>query len=248
MKKTSVMHVLYLLVLAAWFCPAAYAGTANLEEVVSALQTPFQSEAAGNRIRDFEAAFTQEAYLSSLDQVQTASGRVTVQFTPCQGASARFRWEYQVPDPQLIVSDGKTVWVYSPDNRQVIESALPDEGQTGSENPLAFLTEVGNLSAQFAIRWGNPRQTPDGDYRLVLQPRQPSAYLEQLVLEVDDAVVAGEPGYPLSAATLFGAAGNKTTIRFSRPRLNLDPDPSLFRFEPPAGTEILRPEQQAFGP
>lgn len=246
MKITMMMPVLCLWTLVMGLCPAAHAGTVKLEAVVAALQTPFQEAATTNRIRDFEADFTQEAYLSSLDQVQTASGRVTVQF-PGQASTARFRWEYLLPDPQVIVSDGVTVWVYMPENSQVIESPMPDDDQTGTDNPLAFLTDLGNLSRQFSIHWGEPRQSPEGHYRLVLQPRQASAYLEQLVLEVDAAVVAGAPGYPLRAATLFGTAGNRTTIRFSQPVLNQGPDESLFHFEPPEGTEILRPEQGAFG-
>ena len=109
------------------------------------------------------------------------------------------------------------------------------------------MTDIGNLSRQFSITWGEPRQSPEGHYRLVLRPLQPSAFLEQLLLEVDQAVVAGKSVYPLRAATIFGASDNRTIVRFSEARLNQDPGEALFRFKPPAGTEVLRPEQGAFG-
>lgn len=247
MTKPAMLHVFCLLLLAAWVCPAVHAESARLETVTAALQAPFQNQTKHNRIRDFQADFTQEAYLGSLDQVQTASGRVIVRLAPCQGSSAWFRWEYLLPDPQLIVSDGSTVWVYMPENRQVMESPMPAEGRAGTENPLAFLTDLGNLNRQFVVTWGEPRQSPEGHYRLLLRPLQPSAYLEQLLLEVDKAVVDGQTGYPLRAATLFGSGGNRTTIRFSTPLLNQNPERALFHFTPPAGTEVLRPEQGAFG-
>ncbi len=247
MKKIILLSSICVVWLASLISPCAYAGPVSLDTVVKALQRPFQAETKHNRIRDFQASFSQEAYLSSLDQVQTASGRVTVRFADRKTSAARFRWEYLQPDPQLIVSDGRTVWVYMPDNRQVIESPMPADGQAGTDNPLAFLTDLGNLSRQFIITWGDPRQSPEGHYRLVLRPRKPSAYLEQLLLEVDQAVVAGKPVYPLRAATLFGAADNRTIVRFSEPRLNQGPGEAQFRFVPPAGTEVLRPEQGAFG-
>lgn len=247
MKKILLLSGLCMVLLAGLMSPCAYAASVSLDTVVAALQKPFRAETKQNRIRDFQAKFSQEAYLSSLDQIQTASGRVTVRFADSKAQPARFRWEYLQPDPQLIVSDGKTVWVYMPENRQVIESPMPANGQTGTDNPLAFLTDLGNLSHQFSITWGEPRQSPEGHYRLVLRPRQPSAFLEQLLLEVDKAVVAGKAVYPLRAATLFGTSDNRTVVRFSEPRLNQGPNEKLFRFKPPAGTEVLRPEQGAFG-
>ncbi len=247
MRKILLLSGIFMVLLAGLMSPCAYAGSASLDSVVAALQKPFQAATTQNRIRDFQAKFSQEAYLSSLDQVQTASGRITVRFADSKAQAARFRWEYLQPDPQLIVSDGKTVWVYMPENRQVIESPIPAGDQTGTDNPLAFLTDLGNLSRQFSIAWGEPRQSPEGHYRLLLRPLKPSAFLEQLLLEVDKAVVAGKSVYPLRAATLFGASGNRTVVRFSEPRLNQGPSEGLFRFRPPAGTEVLRPDQDAFG-
>lgn len=231
----------FLLALIGLVAPCAQAAQTSLETVVAALQKPFQPTTRQNRIRDFQARFTQEAYLGSLDQLQTASGRVVVSFADQQTPVARFRWEYLQPDPQLIVSDGRTLWVYVPENRQVIESPVPVGAQAGEDNPLAFLTDLGNLSRQFTISWGSPRKSPEGHFRLVLQPRQPSAYIEKLAVEVDKNVVAGKTGYPLLTATLFGTGDNRTTVRFSEVSLNRSPAPSLYRFSPPPGTEIIRP-------
>lgn len=241
MKSKCLRSMMWMLLLAGILSPGVHAATIGLDTVVAALQKPFRTTGKQNRIYDFQAEFSQEAYLSSLDQMQTASGTVMVKFADGKVPVARFRWEYLQPDPQLIVSDGKTVRVYIPENRQMIESPMPADDRAGTDNPLAFLTDLGNLSRQFTIAWGEPRRSPEGHYRLLLRPRQPSAYLEQLIIEVDGDAVAGKPGYPVRAATLFGASDNRTTVRFSKPRINQGPDDALFRFKPPAGTEILRP-------
>ena len=35
----------------------------------------------------------------------------------------RMRWEYAKPDEQVIVGDGETLWVYQPEEKQVIKAA-----------------------------------------------------------------------------------------------------------------------------
>lgn len=235
-----------LLAAVAW---SAEPAPATLDAVVEALERPFRADGAETcRIEDFQADFVQQAYLAALEQTQQASGRVTVRFGAAAGKTqARFRWEYLQPEPQLIVCDGETVWVYLPENRQVLESSLTAGDQPAQDNPLVFLTALGEVSRQFDIAWASPRQSPEGHYRLLLRPRRPSALLERLLLEVDQAALAGRPGYPVRAATLYGPTGNRTVIRFSNLRLNRHPQSELFRFVPPPGTEILRPEQGDFG-
>ena len=34
------------------------------------------------------------------------------------------RWDYDPPDPQTIVGDGETLWIYQPDLKQVIKAPL----------------------------------------------------------------------------------------------------------------------------
>lgn len=231
-------------------CPVWANGTeVPLATVVRALEAPFRANGA-SAIRDFEGDFEQEAYLSSLDQLQTASGQVAVRFGGKTGQT-RFRWEYRRPEPQLIISDGRMVWVHLPQNRQVMESELPQNGAAAtSDNPLLFLTGLGNLERHFEIAWAQPRRSAEGHYRLQLKPRQPSALLEKLLLEVDRQSVESKNGalrYPVRAATLMGGDGNRTTIRFRNIRLNRGPADSLFKFVAPPGTEILRPGREDFG-
>jgi outer membrane lipoprotein carrier protein len=67
---------------------------------------------------------------------------------------AMFNWQYQEPSEQEVVSDGRTMWVYLPESRQVIESDLTLANRGGSVNPVTFLGGLGNLSRDFFISIG----------------------------------------------------------------------------------------------
>ncbi len=225
-----------------------------LDKVVRGLEYQFRANAApGASIEDLQADFLQQAYLGSLDRVEEGRGRVAVRFDRRgQQLQPRFRWEYQTPSVQQIISDGRTVWVYLPENQQVVESPLPADGNDGVDDPLAFLTGLGQLSKRFTVAWASPARDGEGHYRLLLKPRKPSAIIERLELVIDRAVLAHEengrkPVYPVRVATVFGPNESRTTITFRNVRVNQGLSDGLFDFKVPEGVEVLRPDQQQFG-
>ncbi len=247
----SIAALVFLATFAAAVCWAA-----ELDEVVAALQAPFQAGTTDSRrIRDYTADFSQQSKITSLNRVQQAHGKIVVQFGEVQPEAVpniRFRWEYLQPTIQEIVSDGDRIWVYLPENNQVIVTDTDQAAGTGENNPMVFLTGLGNLARDFRIGWGEPARDPDGDYVLALQPRQVSALLARLLIVVNHAVVdtlgqdaagrADEGVFPIKSVTVVDANGNTSLISFHNVRINLNPDGSLFRFEIPAGVDVVRPE------
>jgi outer membrane lipoprotein-sorting protein len=59
----------------------------------------------------------------------------------------RMRWDYAAPDEQLIVGDGKTLWIYQPDLKQAIRAPLRDAFQ--AQTPLTFLAGLGRVERDF---------------------------------------------------------------------------------------------------
>ncbi|OEU51564.1 MAG: hypothetical protein BA871_14080 [Desulfuromonadales bacterium C00003096] len=252
MKYISFLAILLVTLLAT--SALANGSDELLDQVVRGLEHQFRANAApGASIEDLQADFLQQAYLGSLDRVEEGRGRVAVRFDRSdQKLQPRFRWEYQAPSVQQIISDGRTVWVFLPENQQVMESPLPAEGSDGVDDPLAFLTGLGQLSKRFTVAWASPARDGEGHYRLLLKPRNPSAIIERLELVIDRAVEAyASPGqrpvYPLRVATVFGPNESRTTITFRNVRLNQGLKDSLFDFKIPEGFEVLRPDQQQFG-
>lgn len=251
MKHIAFLAVLLLTLLAG--VALANGSEEVLNQVVRGLERQFRANGkSGGLIKDLQADFVQQAYLGSLDRVEEGRGRVAVRFDRHgQNLQPRFSWEYLAPSVQQIVSDGRTVWVYLPENQQVIESPLPANGSEGVDDPLAFLTGLGQLSKRFAVSWANPARDSEGHYRLLLTPHKSSAIVERLELVIDRAVLASngssKPIYPVLVATVFGPSDSRTTITFRNVRLNKGLPDSLFDFKVPEGVEVVRPDQQQLG-
>lgn len=230
----------------------------GMSQVIRAIEDPFKADAPADiAIGDFEADFFQESRIASLDRVQRGRGRVMVKFDHTRGdrvPKALFRWEYDQPTTQEIVSDGRTIWVYLPDNRQVIQSDIELAAQSRPDDPVTFLTGLGNLSRDFLIGWAEPNQDIEGNYVLELRPRRVSPMIQRLLLVVnrDSVIPTGRPAtfgdvFPLLSSTVFDPSGNTTIIEFSGARVNRGIPDSLFRFMPPAGVEVIRPSGNGMG-
>lgn len=184
-RLLSILVLLPALLLAA--LPARAVG---LRDVIDALESPFQQR----RIKDYSADFFQESRIASLDRLQRARGRVSVRFDSNRQRNDRvplvmFHWEYEEPTRQEIISDGKTLWVYLPENNQVIQSDIEMVSQARENDPMTFLTGLGNLSRDFLISWAEPNRDPKGNYVLALRPRRTTALIGSMIIVVDrDAV------------------------------------------------------------
>jgi outer membrane lipoprotein carrier protein len=178
-------------------------------------------------LRDLSATFAQESRVASLGRTRTRSGRLFFQ------APGRMRWEYDGPEPQLIVADGKQLWFHRPERRQVV--VQPMDAAFTRQTPLLFLLGRGDFAAEFT--WEERELVPGagGLVSVVLRPRVEAPDLSRLVLEV----VGG--GCRLAGTIVEDAFGNVTRLVFSGERANTGLDAGLFRFAPPTGTEVVRP-------
>jgi outer membrane lipoprotein carrier protein len=232
----------------------------SVRDVINALETPFRTATpAASAVHDVEADFTQESTIESLDRSQYGSGRVFLRFdrqTVDKVPVVKFRWEYDRPTRQEIVSDGRTMWVYLPDNNQVIESDVREISEARAQDPLTFLTGLGNLSRDFLIRWASPNRDADGNYILKLTPKTTTTMFRELQVTVDRRAVidytrSGVTGrdFPIRSTTAIDPNGNKTVITFERNTLRLNRGVSdlQFRFIMPAGVDVVRPSGDRMG-
>lgn len=136
-----------------------------------------------------------------------------------------FRWEYTRPYKQTIVGDGKTIWLYDADLKQVTKS---DQSQTIGDSPAAILANKTALESSYALKEdGNAGGI---DYVLAT-PRKNNAGYQYIRI--------GFKGNALSTMQLKDSFGNQTDIQFSD--LNNKPvfSSSTFRFVPPKGVDVL---------
>ena len=96
-----------------------------------------------------------------------------------------FHWQYEEPTRQELVSDGRTMWVYLPENNQVIQSDIGLVSQARESNPMTFLTGLGQLSRDFQISFASPNRDVDGNYILELRPRRTTSLFNRMLIVVN---------------------------------------------------------------
>jgi outer membrane lipoprotein carrier protein len=141
----------------------------------------------------------------------------------------RMRWEYEKPDPQLIVGDGETLWIYQPEDKQAIKAPLGEVFQTTT--PVSFLAGLGHIDRDF-----NATLDRDEAERWVLRlvpKKEKSIGTLVLVVRKSDAGV--------DEARVTDSLGTTTRLVLSGEKRNVDLDPKLFRFTPPPGVDVVKP-------
>jgi outer membrane lipoprotein carrier protein len=215
----------------------AFAAQAELKEVVATVEQGYST------LSDLQADFIQKTMIPSVKREQKGNGTLAIR--KIRGGAAMFRFDYVKPR-QLIVSDGKLVWYYLPENAQVIETSVKGlfEGDNGIA--LSYLTGLGNISRDFKVQLLNGGRDDKGNYLLEMIPRKPGQNLDKLWITVSGAAVErylkdGKPNaFPILASVTFDALGNKSTIEFANVRVNRGLGRATFTFKAPRGTEVIR--------
>lgn len=178
-------------------------------------------------LRDLSADFRQESRVVTLGRTRVKSG--TLRFV----RPGRMRWDYLGPDPQMLVSDGSTLWFYRPGQKQVVVQDV--SAAFTNQTPLLFLFGEGSLAEEFDWDEKDLEGSRDGIYTLAMRPRKETPDLISLTLEVR----AGD--FSIGATVLEDAFGNVTRLEFSGEKEDQDLLDDIFTFEVPEGTEVIRP-------
>jgi len=201
-------------------CAPLAAHAQSLDEVVNGV------EATYGKIVDLRAEFVQTARNKSLGQDIKAEGIVLLK------KGGKMRWDYKSPAPQQIVSDGTSLWVYTPELNQVNKGNAPKAlaGPAGS-----FLSGLGKLREEFTVRFLNAASPRDGAGRPVLDltPKQPTPLLTRLVLTVDPK------DYVVRQAVLYDQFQNTVTMTFNKVQINPGLNDTLFVFTPPKDAAVV---------
>ena len=170
--------------------------------------------------RSAQADFTQEVLDKNGKRTQFASG--TMQFV----RPGKFRWVYKKPYEQLIVGDGSQFWMYDADLNQVTVKKL--DAALGS-SPAALLSGSNEIERDFTIEEVSGK---DGLEWLQATPKNAESSFESILMGFDAQS-------RLAVMELHDAFGHTTVLRFSNLKRNPQLAPSLFKFVPPKGADVL---------
>ena len=170
-------------------------------------------------VHSLKADFTQVVLNANLQQVRKSVGTLAIK------RPDRFRWDYATPNKEIIVADGKRVWIYDVELQQVTVKPLSG---TLAASPAVLLSGSNDVDKSFTVKdlgesngleWvGLTPKTKDTDF---------------------DNVKLGFKGAAIAVMELKDALGNLTRITFSHLILNPAISDNLFQFTPPAGADVI---------
>lgn len=201
--------------------PPGAVSALTADEVADKVQATYQG------FSDLQGVFLQRATNKLSGMTQEASGRLFLKWP------GRMRWEYEKPETRLFLIDGKTLWSYSPSERQAMAQ---DVSGALTTTPIGILFGMSSLRRDFQLRpvvHAGTRDSPESV--LELTPKGKDLAFKRVILGVD------RESFLIRRLTVFDLYGNTTTVELSKQTVNNDLKDELFRFSPPPGTEVVRP-------
>lgn len=168
--------------------------------------------------RTAQGAFHQTVSAKSGRKPQQSSGSFALQ------RPGKFRWVYDKPYPQVLVSDGDKFWSYDPDLNQVTTKRL---GKALGASPAALLAGEG-LERNFELKDGGS----EGGVEFVdATPKVQDASFQHVRIGL-----AGNQPRTMEIKDNFGQT---TLLNFTRFQINPSLAADQFRFVPPKGADVV---------
>jgi outer membrane lipoprotein carrier protein len=194
-----------------------FAAAAGSAQETGGARSELERFAAG--LERFQADFTQTVKSSDGRVQDRAQGQVWLQ------KPDKLRWTYSGDYPEVIVADGKNIWIYDESLDQV---TVKPQSEEATDSPLMILADVSKLDQQFKV-------TELGDFEgmdlLELKSLDSESEFERILLGlVPDGI---------RLMAMEDAFGQRTEIHFDHVQVNQPVDPGLFKFTPPEGTDVV---------
>lgn len=168
--------------------------------------------------RSARGVFTQTVIAKSGKKPQQSAGIFALQ------RPGKFRWSYESPYKQLLVSDGNKLWSYDPDLNQVAVKKL---GAAFGASPAALLAGQ-ELEKHFELKDG---AVADGVEYVEARPKGGDASFERIRI--------GLSGNRPTSMEIHDSFGQITHLRFTQFEANPALPATLFRFSAPAGADVV---------
>lgn len=153
-------------------------------------------------------------------EISTSSGNMALQ------RPGRFRWLTKEPMEQLVVADGKKLWIYDVDLEQV---SVKKQGNSLGGTAALFLSGYDDTVArEFSVQMS----AKAGKEIYDLKALSGKANFQRLKLIFSGAT--------LTSLEMFDQLGQHTIVNLSNVKANPKISASLFQFKPPKGTDVVQ--------
>jgi outer membrane lipoprotein carrier protein len=152
--------------------------------------------------------------------VRSAAGQLSLQ------KPGKFRWDYTEPSEQLIVADGKQIWLYDKDLQQ---ANVRDMDVSLASTPAVLLSGTGSVGDVFEVK---ALPASGGLKWFQLLPKRTDTDFQLVRIGFNSA---GD----LASMFLADKLNQVTQLTFSNSRRNAQLAPDLFVFVPPPGVDVI---------
>jgi outer membrane lipoprotein carrier protein len=175
-------------------------------------------------VSDFSADFVHTYRGGVLKQQATERGRLLVK------KPGKMRWEYTAPEKKLFVSDGRKIYSYVPQDKQVVVSTMPQDDQ--APTPALFLTGRGNITRDFNVAFDAVSDAPAGAIALKLTPRKKEPEYDSLTLVIEPKTLR------LQMLIAVDTQGGRSAFSFSNFKENVGLTDNQFVFQMPRNVDV----------
>jgi outer membrane lipoprotein carrier protein len=171
--------------------------------------------------RTFSATFTQTSVMTALDISETASGRAWFSHP------GKMKWQYLEPERHDIITNGATLWIYRPDENQVMRGDASQFFASGAGG--AFLSDISQLRDNFTV---TVYESTDQWVELQLDapPDNPDIQIIRIQATRND--------FQIQTVTTVNTVGDVTRFELADIQFLQLPD-DWFEFTVPPGTSVI---------
>jgi len=188
----------------------------TIDEVLNKIQYFYENT------KSIKADFIQETvFLDKSKEIRT--GKVWIK------KPGKFRWEYQIPEKFLIISDGFQIFIYYPKEKEVL--IYPSGKVISSQLALGFMSGRGNIKKDLKLE--SFEILNKKEWKISFLPVSKDTYIEKIVLTVN--LDTGE----VKEFYFINTSGEKVRIIFKNLEYNLDLKNNIFTFIPPKNSKVL---------
>lgn len=172
-----------------------------------------------NGLETLSATFEQKLFSEGDELLETSAGDFYLR------RPGMFHWSYRKPYSQLIISDGRSLWIYEEDLEQVV---IKDISGKIEDSPAALLSGDLDIDAHYTVA---DLGISDGISWLELKPKDGDSQY--------NAIRLGFKENQISAMVLFDNLGQKNRITFANIKRNGSVGMELFQFDIPEGIDVI---------
>ncbi len=191
-----------------------------LEEILQRVEKRYSASG-------FSARFFQTSTLKAMEISENASGMLMAK------RPGMMRWEYETPEHQLVITDGERLWVYRPDDHQVMVGKAPSF--FGDGKGAGFLSDMECVRESFTIILEGVTQ--DSRYRLKLLPKKKTFDIAVIYLTVSPDT------FDVVEVVSYNEYEDETRILLNGIQHREDLEDALFRFSIPEGADIVKMDE-----